>query len=266
MVIPARGGAARISDAMMSSGYTVPVTLAVVLAAALAAPTRLAAQVFADPQFGTDVVASLPQFTPTGIDWSPDGRMFILQKHGVIRVVRDGVLLPTPFLDISHKVNVTTDSGLLGIAFHPDFSNNGFVYLAYVFEQGGNPNDDGPKISRIVRVRADPANPDVALPGSETVILGGCQTSGPGADCLYVDHGHPYGRHAALRPGRQVDGRARRRWQHSRRRPEPAGAGSRQSQRQDPASQRRRDRAVGQPVLRRQSVLQSVEGLGVRLA
>ena len=174
---------------MMSSGYTVPVTLAVVLAAALAAPTRLAAQAFADPQFGTDVIASLPQFTPTGIDWSPDGRMFILQKHGVIRVVRDGVLLPTPFLDISHKVNVTTDSGLLGIAFHPDFSNNGFVYLAYVFEQGGNPNDDGPKISRIVRVRADPANPDVAVPGSETVILGGCQTSGPGADCLYVDHG-----------------------------------------------------------------------------
>ena len=127
--------------------------------------------------------------TPTGIDWSPDGRMFILQKHGVIRVVRDGVLLPTPFLDISHKVNVTNDSGLLGIAFHPDFANNGFVYLAYVFEQGGNPNDDGPKVSRIVRVRADPANPDAALPGSETVILGTCQSSGPGADCLYVDFG-----------------------------------------------------------------------------
>ena len=150
-------------------------------------PTRLTAQVFSDPQFGSDVVATLPQYTPVGIDWSPDGRMFILQKHGVVRIVKNGALLPTPFVDISSHVNRARDSGLLGIAFHPDFANNGYFYLAYVFEEGGNPNDTGRKISRVVRMRADPANPDVALPDSETVILGRCQNSGPGADCLYVN-------------------------------------------------------------------------------
>ncbi len=68
------------------------------------------------------------------------------------------------------------------------------MYLAYVFEGGGNPNDTSPKTSRITRVRADPANPDVALPGSEVIILGSvsvppCDSYDVTADCMPADSG-----------------------------------------------------------------------------
>src|SRR6185436_5218227 len=112
--------------------------------------------------FSSELVATLPEFIPTGIAWSPDGRLFILQKNGIIRIVKNGVLLSTPFLDFSYKTNSREDFGMLGIAFHPDFTNNGYVYLAYVYEPSGNTNASGKKVSRVSRVKADPLNPDVA--------------------------------------------------------------------------------------------------------
>ena len=55
---------------------------------------------------------------PVGIAWAPDGRMFIWQKNGIVRVLEpDGTLLPTPFLDFSSKVNTYNDNGMLGLAF-----------------------------------------------------------------------------------------------------------------------------------------------------
>ncbi|PYJ87308.1 MAG: hypothetical protein DME22_02075, partial [Verrucomicrobia bacterium] len=98
--------------------------------------------------------------------------MFIWQKNGIVRVLKDGALLPTPFLDFSSKVNTYNDNGMLGLAFGPDFSDTGSVYLTYVYEPNGNPNDTRTKMARLVKVTADPANPDVALAGSEATILG----------------------------------------------------------------------------------------------
>ena len=62
------------------------------------------------------------------------GRLFIVQKGGSIRVVKNGALLPTPFLTVS--VTTSSESGLLGLAFHPNFGKVGLphndeFYIAY---------------------------------------------------------------------------------------------------------------------------------------
>lgn len=65
------------------------------------------------------------------------GRMFVMQQNGVISVVEDDAALPTPFLDVSALIsqdavgNGYTERGLLGLAFHPDFENNGEFFINY---------------------------------------------------------------------------------------------------------------------------------------
>ncbi|MGH7391483.1 MAG: PQQ-dependent sugar dehydrogenase, partial [Candidatus Rokuibacteriota bacterium] len=145
----------------------------------LAAPALEAQMVFSDPGFVSETIAALPPFTPVGVAFVPDGRLFIWQKAGVVGVVKNGALLAAPFVDISAQTNQFGDRGLLGLALHPDFATNGFVYLLYTVEAGGDPNDGGPKTSRLSRVTADPANPDVALSGSEVVILDGIPSNSP---------------------------------------------------------------------------------------
>ena len=146
------------------------------LLSALALPPA-SAETFADPRFSSELVTTVPAFGPVGVAWAPDGRMFIWQKNGVVRVLEtDGALLSTPFLDFSSKVNTFNDNGMLGLAFSPDFETTGYIYLTYIFEPGGNPNDQSPKTGRLVRVTADPANHDRMLAGSEVVIMGGFPT------------------------------------------------------------------------------------------
>jgi glucose/arabinose dehydrogenase/chitodextrinase len=157
-------------------------------------PAPAAADTFVDGGFVTEVVATVEPFSLVGLAFAPDGRMFVWQKDGVVRIIRNGVLLPTPFIDLSAKVNTYDDRGFWGLAFDPDFATNGFVYMSYTFEEGGNPNDSGPKTSRLTRVRADPANPDRALAGSETVIMGSigtppCSAHPAGSDCIAADSG-----------------------------------------------------------------------------
>jgi glucose/arabinose dehydrogenase/chitodextrinase len=148
-----------------------------------------AADTYDNPAFTTETVATFSPFSLVGLAFAPDGRMFVWQKNGVIRVIKNGTVLPTPFLDISAKVNTFDDRGFWGLAFDPDFASNGYVYMTYVFENTGNTNDTGPKTSRLTRVTANPANPDVALPGSEVTILGTigsppCSAHPAGSDCI----------------------------------------------------------------------------------
>jgi glucose/arabinose dehydrogenase len=143
-------------------------------------------------QFALDKVASgLTQ--PTAFDWTSDEKtMFIAQKNGVVRVLNNGNLLATPFIDISAQVNGSRDRGLLGIAVHPDFgkSANGknYVYLLYTYDPPetnpnnpkNNPNSilDNPDVSgnRTARLSRFTANPNTnyttAIAGSEVVLLG----------------------------------------------------------------------------------------------
>ncbi|MHC5858172.1 PA14 domain-containing protein [Nostoc sp.] len=154
--------------------------------------------------FALDTVASgLNQ--PTAFDWSPDGStMFVAQKDGTVRVVKNGTLLATPFINISGEVNDTRDRGLLGIAVNPGFgqspNGNNYVYLLYTYDPPetnpnnakNNPNstlDDpdqnGNRTARLTRVTADPnTGYTTAIAGSEFVLLG---TNGTWANISHPD-------------------------------------------------------------------------------
>ena len=166
---------------------------ALIVTAVLGLPGNGAqAQTFADPGFSSELVTTLPPFMPVGLAFAPDGRMFVWQRNGVVRIFKNGALLPAPFIDIGSQVNQFSDRGMLGLALHPDFAGNGYVYLLFTREDGGDPNSPGAKVSRLIRVTADPVNPDVALAGSEVVILGSigtppCSAQPPGADCIPSD-------------------------------------------------------------------------------
>ncbi|MGD8737940.1 MAG: PQQ-dependent sugar dehydrogenase [Anaerolineae bacterium] len=102
--------------------------------------------------------------TPVGIAHAGDGsgRLFVIEKPGRIRVLQDGQLTDTPFLDISERVSASqSERGLLGLAFHPDYASNGFFYVNYTDLRGDT------TVSRFA-VGSDPGRAD---PASETVLL-----------------------------------------------------------------------------------------------
>jgi glucose/arabinose dehydrogenase len=157
--------------------YALSILLVLAVAAATPAPTH--GQVtFVDPQFVTETVAQLPAFTPVGLAFAPDGRIFIWQKNGIVRIVKNGALLATPFLDIQTQVNQCNDRGLLGLALDPNFATNGFVYLLHTLEESGNTTSCGAKTSRLIRVTASPPTSDVAQPNSQITILSGIPSEG----------------------------------------------------------------------------------------
>ncbi len=88
-------------------------------------------------------------------------RVFIVDKGGRIRIVKNGVLLAGPFLDISNRVSGGDEQGLLGLAFHPNYAGNGRFVVDYT-------NTAGDTRVAVFRVSA---NPDVADPASEQVVL-----------------------------------------------------------------------------------------------
>lgn len=79
-------------------------------------------------EFETEVVSESLNF-PTGLAAAPDGRLFISQLDGNIRVLVDGELLAQPVLTL--PTPNTGGEGILGIALDPDFSSNGFLYTFY---------------------------------------------------------------------------------------------------------------------------------------
>ena len=96
---------------------------------------------------------------PTAMEIAPDGRIFVCEQGGQLRVIKNGALLPTPFLTLT--VDSAGERGLLGVAFDPAFATNNFVYVYYTV----------PIEPRHNRVSRFTANGDVAVPGSEHVIL-----------------------------------------------------------------------------------------------
>jgi glucose/arabinose dehydrogenase len=90
-----------------------------------------------------------------------DPRLFVLEAGGLIRIVDDGNLLPVPFLDLSSDVLNALDGGLFGLAFDPDYDQNGYFYV-YRTDAGGN------SILSRFRVSGDP---ELADRNSEEVLL-----------------------------------------------------------------------------------------------
>lgn len=109
------------------------------------------------PGFNQVLVA--PGITaPTTMALSPDGRFFIAQQSGQLRVVKNDTLLARPF--ISLNVNIDGERGLLGVAFDPSFATNQYVYLCYTVASG--------LFNRVSRFTA---SGDTVVPGSEVVII-----------------------------------------------------------------------------------------------
>ena len=107
----------------------------------------------------TDAVVAGGLSNPTAMALAPDGRVFVCQQGGALRVIKNGVLLATPFLTVT--VDSQGERGLLGIAFDPNFVSNQLVYIYYTATTPTIHN----RISRFT------ASGDVALAGSETIIM-----------------------------------------------------------------------------------------------
>ena len=129
--------------------------------------------------------------SPVDIAQCGDNRLFIVERRGVIKVIDTlGAQQSTPFLSITSLVTQGGgEQGLLGLAFHPDFKNNGYFYVNYIRT---NQN------TRISRFSVMPGDSTIADPNSEAVMLdivqpfsnhnGGCLKFGPDG-YLYIGMG-----------------------------------------------------------------------------
>lgn len=130
--------------------------------------------------------------SPIFVTHAGDGsnRLFVVEKAGVIRIVAEGALLETPFLDISEQVNSNgNEQGLLGLAFAPAYGETGFFFVNYIDSAGD---------TVIARYQVSTADANQADPASEFVILqidqpaanhnGGMVTFGPDG-YLYIGMG-----------------------------------------------------------------------------
>jgi glucose/arabinose dehydrogenase len=127
----------------------------------LVAPTTFAPLVNAAtvPAGFTDAVVASGLSNPSAMALAPDGRIFVCQQGGALRVIKNGVLLATPFLTV--PVDSTGERGLLGVALDPNFVSNQLIYIYYTATTPTIHN----RISRFT------ASGDVALAGSETIIM-----------------------------------------------------------------------------------------------
>ena len=128
--------------------------------------------------------------SPLNIQHAQDERLFIVEQSGRIKILNpDGSVASTPFLNLSGSISSGGERGLLGLAFHPNYADNGYFFVNYT-----NPNGN----TQISRFSVDPLNPNMADPASELGFLtivqpyanhnGGCIAFGPDG-YLYIGMG-----------------------------------------------------------------------------
>ncbi len=88
---------------------------------------------------------------PWGMAWTPDGTLLVTERPGRLRIIRDGVLDPTPIAGLPDIYNLGI-AGLTDIALHPDFAENGLIYLAY---SKNNPNGENEQALAVLRAKWD---------------------------------------------------------------------------------------------------------------
>jgi glucose/arabinose dehydrogenase len=112
-----------------------------------------------------EVVSGLSQ--PEGLVNAGDGsgRLFIVEQAGLIRILQDGAILEKPFLNLTQRVVCCGERGLLGLAFHPGYAENGYLYVNYTEEVSGK------TYTVIARYTVSANDPNQADPGSEMRIL-----------------------------------------------------------------------------------------------
>ena len=122
------------------------------VAASLPAPLGPPAAAAGPPTgFADNLVASVP--VPTDLAFLPDGRILVTSQSGVLRVVADGALAPTPVLNLASRLCANSERGLLGVTIDPIVAANGFVYLYYTFNKHGTcpSNTSKSPVNRVAR-------------------------------------------------------------------------------------------------------------------
>ena len=101
---------------------------------------------------------------PVGLTHASNGsgRLFVLEQAGRIRVIRDSQVLAAPFLELTSRVACCGERGLLGLAFHPRFADNGLFFVHYSDLAGD---------TVVARYRVSANDPDRADPSSRQVLL-----------------------------------------------------------------------------------------------
>ncbi|HET8804572.1 MAG TPA: PQQ-dependent sugar dehydrogenase [Aequorivita sp.] len=101
---------------------------------------------------------------PLHLQHANDDRLFVVEQGGKIKIIQgDGTINAVPFIDISGLISSGSERGLLGLAFHPDYENNGYFFVNYT-----NPSGD----TQVSRFSVDSGNPDLADINSELPIIG----------------------------------------------------------------------------------------------
>jgi glucose/arabinose dehydrogenase len=157
--------------------------------------------------------------SPVGMASPKDGtnRLFIIEQGGKIRVIKNGMLLSTPFLNVSDKLDglniAYSEKGLLGLTFHPDYKTNGrfFIYYSAPTKEKGMDHK-----SILAQYKVSAANPDVAdikeemimeIPQPESNHNGGCLAFGPDG-YLYIglgDGGGAGDKHGTIGNGQNLN-------------------------------------------------------------
>lgn len=110
----------------------------------------------------TEALVASGLSNPTAMQFAPDGRLFVAQQGGALRVIKNGALLATPFVTLT--VDQSGERGLLGVAFDPNFASNQYVYVYHTVPAS-------PGVTVHNRISRFTANGDVALAGSELPIV-----------------------------------------------------------------------------------------------
>jgi PKD repeat protein/glucose/arabinose dehydrogenase len=137
-------------------------------------------------------------FEVIGVTFAEDGTLFAWERRGLLAMFRNSQWYH--ILNISDEVGQWRDHGLLSVALHPDFLNNGYIYLLYVVDRHHllyfgspqyNPNDNdyhSATIGRITRYTLDASNNfQTVVPNSRLVLLGESKTTG--IPILHESHG-----------------------------------------------------------------------------
>ena len=128
--------------------------------------TCLSMSVFSQPEVAINEIASGFD-RPVNIKHAGDERLFIVEQEGVIKILNaDGTVNPTPFLDIQSLIitigGIGDERGLLGLVFHPDYTNNGYFYVNYINTSGN---------TVVSRFSVSAGDPNLADAGSEFIIM-----------------------------------------------------------------------------------------------
>ena len=123
---------------------------------------------------------------PLNLQHANDERLFVVEQGGKIKIIQsNGTVNSTPFLNISGQISNGSEQGLLGLAFHPNYANNGYFYVNYTKTNGD---------TQVSRFSVDPGNPDLADQNSELPIIGYAQpfSNHNGGNLVFGPDGYLY--------------------------------------------------------------------------